>query len=317
MRAVFMGTPRFAVPIMQALAEADSIELVGVFTQPDSVSKRGRKTVPSAVKAAALELGVPVHAPESMRDPEACELLESLEPDVVVVASYGQILNRRVLDVPRLGCINVHASLLPRWRGAAPIGRAILAGDEVAGISIMRMEEGLDTGDYCMQREAKIGDMNVDELTRTLSELGRDCIVEALLAIERGDAEWVRQNDLQTTYAEKFSKAEMMLAPAMTAAQNVLRVRASNHHAPARAVVCGRSMTVEDARMFDLRPEGIELEAGKVVRHCKKLLLGCDGAYCMELLRVKPDGKKEMAAADFCAGVHEMLKNGTATWEAL
>lgn len=332
MKTVFMGTPQFAVPIMQALAQSDKIELAAVFTQPDSVSKRGKKVVPSAVKVAACELGVPVHTPETLRAPEAGALVESLQPDVIVVASYGKILTQRVLDAPRLGCINVHASLLPRWRGAAPIERAILAGDELTGISIMRMDEGLDTGDYCMQRVVQIGSMGTEELTRALSELGRDSIVAALLAIERGDAKWIEQDNSKSTYAEKVDKAEMMLTPELDALDNVLRVRASTDHAPARAVVCGRPMAIADARVFDALAAGVELDGagagvgasvgaspapGMAARVRKRLLLGCQDGTCMEVLQVKPDGKKLMAASDFCAGVHDILKSGEATWEAL
>ncbi len=317
-----MGTPQFSVPILQALEQCEDIELVGVFTQPDSVSKRGHKTVPSPIKYAATELGLNVYTPHTLKDQEAHGTIKELNPDAIVVVSYGNLLTQDVLDIPHYGCINVHASLLPRWRGAAPIERAILAGDELTGISIMRMEVGLDTGSYCMQKVVKIEDKDCLELTYALSKVASESIVDVLFAIEKGEVTWIEQDDSKSTYAQKIEKAEMMLSPQMSAYDNVLRVRASTEHAPARVVVCKRPMAVVSAKVFDPLVEdidisGINLGEGKAARVNKRLLLGCKNNTYIEILWVKPDGKKQMSASDFCAGVHEQLKSANATWEAL
>ncbi len=322
MRVIFMGTPQFSVPIMQALAQANDVELVGVFTQPDSVSKRGHKTSPSPIKFAAAELGLCVHTPHTLKDEDVLNTIKELNPDAIVVASYGNILTQDVLDIPRYGCINVHASLLPRWRGAAPIERAILAGDELTGISIMRMESGLDTGSYCLQKVVQIEDKDSSELTNSLSRVASECIVEVLFAIQKGEVTWIEQDDSKSTYAKKIDKAEMMLSPKMCAYDNVLRVRASTEHAPARGIVCNRAMAITSARIFDPLVEDIDISGanlgeGCVARVSKRLLLGCTNNTYIEILTLKPDGKKQMQASDFCAGVHELLKSGNATWEAL
>lgn len=315
-----MGTPDIAVPTLRALAGSDEVELVAAFTRPDSVSKRGNDSVPNSVKVAAEELGIPVHCPSTLRDPGAGDLVESLEPDVIVVASYGGILTQRILDIPEYGCINLHASLLPRWRGAAPIERAILSGDELTGISIMRMDEGVDTGSYCMQRVVQIGDMTTAELSRTLAQIGAEAMTEALSAIRRGTAVWIDQDDSRCTYAEKIGKDEMMLSPDLSAKDNVTRVRASTDHAPARAVVCGKPCTVVEAKVFDPLVEGFEtgtVAPGEVRRMRKRMLLGCADGHTVRVTSIKPDGRREMTAADFCSGVHEMIRNREATWSAI
>ncbi|MGI6221744.1 MAG: methionyl-tRNA formyltransferase [Coriobacteriales bacterium] len=316
MRIVFMGTPEFAVPSLRALAGADGIEVVAAYSQPDSVSRRGKKPQPSAVRVAAEELGIEVRTPETLRDSEVVDELASFAPDVIVVASYGKILPREVLDVPPLGCINVHASLLPRWRGAAPIERAILAEDAEAGVSIMNMEEGLDTGAFCLQASIPVGELRAPELTAGLAELGATTLLEALPAIAAGEAVWTEQDEAGVTYAEKVSKAEMLLSPELGARDNVLRVRASSDHAPAKATVCGRGLTVLEARVCDAGEcpaEAVSLESGAVAFVAKRLFLGAaDGP--VEVLAVKPDGKREMDARSFAAGINAQLKSGDASW---
>lgn len=320
MKAVFMGTPDFAVPTLEALADSDDIDLVAAVTQPDSVSKRGNGSVPTPVRVAAEERGIPVQCFETLRTSEAGDALEALEPDVIVVASYGNILTQRILEIPQYGCINVHASLLPRWRGAAPIERAILSGDELTGVSIMKMDEGLDTGSYCMQRVVQIGDMDSGELASTLAHLGAEVVVEAISAMRKGKAVWIDQDDSKSTYAAKIEKSEMMLSPGETASGNVVKVRASTDHAPARAVVCGKPSTLVKARVFDPLVEGFgagDIGAGEVRRVRKRMLMGCADGTVMQVLSIKPDGRKEMTAADFCSGVHEMLRNGEGSWDSI
>lgn len=316
MRIVYMGTPEFSVPCLQVLAGNPDLEVVAVLTRPDSVSKRGKKPVPSPVRVAAEELGIPVLTPPTLKDPEVTDQIAALAPDAIVTASYGNIVPRDILAIPRLGCFNVHASLLPRWRGAAPIERAILSGDEVTGVSIMRMGEGLDTGDWCLQEPLAVGSMDRNELSGALARLGARMMSDALGSIGRGEATWNVQDDARATYAAKIAKGEILLSPELAPVQNVVRVRASSMHAPARAVVCGRPLTVLRAQVPTELGPGVSIPApGEVVAFGKRLLLGAEGGM-FELLQLKPDGKKEMDAASFLAGVHAHLKSGEAAWEA-
>lgn len=316
MKVVYMGTPRFSIPCLKALAAEPGFDVVGVFTQPDSVKRRGKKTSPSPVREAAEELGLPVFMPEGL-GAEAVELLAGLAPDVVAVASYGNILPVEVLRIPRLGCYNVHASLLPRWRGAAPIERAILSGDAVTGVSIMRMDEGLDTGDWCLQAPIAVGDMDRDELNASLADLGASLMIEAISLIEAGTAAWNVQDNTRATYAAKIEKGELHLSPGVAPVENVARVRASSSHASARAVICGRPLAVTRAIIpSELGPRAAIPAPGQAVASGKRLLLGAEGGM-FEILAVKPDGKKEMDAPSFLAGVHASLKSGEASWEAV
>lgn len=314
MRVVFMGTPAFAATILEELVQ--QYEVVAVYTRPDAVRGRGKRLEPSPVKAAAERLGLPVFTPRTLRDEIAQRELAALRPDVICVAAYGAILPKAVLDLPRFGCLNVHASLLPRWRGAAPIERAVLAGDEEAGVCIMRMEEGLDTGAYCVCRTTTIGGKTADELTDELADLGSHALLTALVHVERGAAEWTEQDESQVTYASKIEKGELDLSPSETASVLERRVRASSAGHPSRAVVAGRGLTVLRASVLVDAP-GIELAAGIApgeVRFAgKRLFLGAaDGA--LEALSVKPDGRAAMDAKAFAAGV-QGIKDGGLTWE--
>jgi len=314
MRVVYMGTPRFSIPCLKALAAEPGLEVVGVFTQPDSVKRRGKKTSPSPVRAAAEELGLPVFMPEGLHGEETIALLTELAPDIVAVASYGNILPAEVLAVPRFGCYNVHASLLPRWRGAAPIERAILSGDGVTGVSIMRMEEGLDTGAWCMQEPVAVGDMDRDELSAVLADIGAKLMIEAIASIVAGTATWNAQDNTRATYAAKIEKGELHLSPESAPVENVARVRASSAHAPARAVICDRPLAVTRACIPAQLGPGAAIPApGQAVAAGKRLLLGAEGGM-FEVLSVKPDGKKEMDTQSFLAGVHASLKSGDASW---
>ena len=213
MRIVFMGTPAFAATILREVANQH--EVVGVFTQPDKVRGRGKKLMPTPVKLTAEQLGLPVFTPTTLKDVESQALLAGLSPDVACVAAYGMILPQEVLDIPVHGCVNVHASLLPRWRGAAPIERAILEGDESVGVCIMRMEKGLDTGDWCVRREIPAGDMDAAQLSDELAELGAAALLVALQQIEQGSVAWTSQDESAATYANKIEKGELDIDPSL------------------------------------------------------------------------------------------------------
>lgn len=302
MRVVFMGTPDFAVPSLEALAEACDVALV--LTRPDAVRGRGRRLEPSPVKARALELGLPVL--EAARiTPEVADALRAAAADVFCVAAYGCILPDEVLTMAPAGCVNVHASLLPRWRGAAPIQRAILAGDAETGVSLMRIGHGVDTGAYCAQARVAVAEKDTEELTAELARAGAELLVETLPSVVGGTAVWVEQDEALVTHAAKISKAELLLDPADGARVNALRVRASGDTAPARCVVAGRGVRVCAARTGEK-----DVAAGTVVAAHGRVWLGCaDGA--LEVLRVKPDGKREMEAGAWAAG----LRGDGLTWE--
>lgn len=305
MRVVFMGTPAFAVPSLVALAREHEVALV--VTRPDAVRSRGKRLEPSPVKEAALELGLPVLETARMT-PEALEALRDAAADIFCVAAYGCILPDAVLTMAPLGCVNVHASLLPRWRGAAPIQRAILAGDEVAGVSIMRIGHGVDTGAYCAQASTPVGEKGADELTRDLAELGGALLARTLPAIAAGSAVWTEQDEALVTHAAKIAKAELWLDPEADAPANARRVRASSDAAPARCQVADRALRAVRARAVE-SGEGAPLPAqGTYAVAGKRVLLGC-ATGALELIEVKPDGKRQMEAAAWAAGLRD--KQGT------
>ena len=296
MRVVFMGTPDFAVPSLEALAAHHDV--VRVLTRPDAVRSRGKALEPSAVKARALELGLDVHECTRITD-EEISLLEELHPDITVVAAFGAIVPDDVLGIAPLGCINVHASLLPRWRGAAPIQRAILAGDAEVGVSIMEVVHDLDAGAYCLQASTAIGMKSAGELTDELAHLGADALIEALEQIEAGTAVWSRQDEGLVTYAHKIDKVEMLLDPDATALYNCARVQASSDAAPARCIVEKRGV-----RILRAKHSAESLAAGEVAVHSGRVFLGC-AVESIEVLEVKPDGKRAMEASAWAAGLRD------------
>lgn len=315
MRVVFMGTPGFSATILENLASQH--EVVGVFTRPDAVRGRGKQLVPSPVKKVAEKLGLPVFTPKTLRDPLVHEKIAGLAPDVICVAAYGAILPVEVLTIPRYGCLNVHASLLPKWRGAAPIERAILAGDENVGVCIMRMEEGLDTGDFCVCRTTDVGRKTAVELTAELAELGSRALLTTLTLLENGTIEWTKQDDFFATYAEKIRKHEFFLSPRDRSREAVLKVQASSPAHPARCIIASRTCAVTRAERVTSRllREKLNLAPGRVVLHQKSLYMGF-ADQPIEVLQVRPDGKRTMAGADFAAGIQN-VKSGLITWEAL
>ena len=245
MRVVFMGTPSFAVPSLEALIRAHDVSLV--VTRPDAVRGRGKRLEPSPVKEAAVAAGIEVLETKRVT-PEVIERIAGLRPDVICVAAYGAILPDELLEVAPFGCINVHASLLPRWRGAAPIQRAILAGDKRAGISIMQIVHDLDAGPYCRTESVAIEDKNCSELTAELAAAGAADLINALVTMEKGTVVWREQDERFVTYAAKVKKQDLVLTPEIGARDLALRVQASTDAAPARATVCGRGMRGRCAR---------------------------------------------------------------------
>lgn len=296
MRVVFMGTPAFAVPSLRALAGRHDV--VAAYTRPDAVSGRGASARPSPVKLAAIELGIPLRQPRTLRDTGEISQLADVGPDVVCVAAYGLILPPEVLAIPPHGVLNVHASLLPRWRGAAPIQRAILAGDKVTGVSIMLMEEGLDTGPYSEVVRFDIGNATADETTQALAELGADALLRTIDRLTDRSIAWTPQDEALVTYAPKITKSDVELTPELTAAEAIRRVRASSSQSAVRIRVGDATMTLVGATRW---PSG-DLPAGSVTTDARGLVLGMAGGEAMLVERLKPDGKREMKASDWIRG---------------
>lgn len=306
MNVVFMGTPEFAVPSLRALAAAHDVR--AVYTRPDAVSRRGSALVPPPVKVVAEKLGLPVVQPSTLRDPVEVRSLRALAPDVICVAAYGMILPADVLAIPRLGCINVHASLLPRHRGAAPIHRAILEGDEVVGVSIMRMEEGLDTGPYALQRSIPADDGTVAQLTDILAEEGAQALLEVLAQLERGHVSWVLQDEVCATRSAKIAREDVALYPGLTTRDARRRVRASTRQAASRLMVGDAILTVVSASIAD-----VAVEPGKVLAGRASLIIGfSDGA--LRLDRVRPAGRSDMSGGDWVCGAR---LPAVCTWQAV
>ena len=305
MNIIFMGTPTFALPVLRSLAEEHTV--CAVFTKRDAPSHRGKTPLPSLVKALALKLGIPTYTPRSfykykedntlelderglrVLDEEILSTIRSYEPDLIVVAAYGIILPQEVLDIPRHGSIGIHGSLLPRWRGAAPIQRALMAGDERVGISIMQMERGLDTGPYGLQDSTSAAGKSYQQLIVELGEMGARLLMANLDAIESGDIEWIQQDESLVTYAEKVMKGSVDLDAELTVAENLGRVLASTHHARCRSEFHGRHVMIIEARPT-------------TTLSSKGLFFACsDGS--IEITKLKPDGKREMTGSAFLAGL--------------
>ncbi len=295
MRVVFMGSPGFAVPSLQALIESHRV--VAVFTAPDRVRSRGKKVTPTPVKQLALEAGIPVHQPHTLRDEEALQLLSEYAPDVICVAAYGHILPPEVLALPPHGCINVHASLLPSYRGAAPVHRAILVGDEVTGVTIMQMEAGVDTGPTAAIRSIPIDGLSVTELTAALATLGAEALVETLAEIEAGTALWIPQDDSRATYAAKITDDDLRLTPDIRVEHASRMVRASSASARAKMRICDRTLDVLRASVSET-PVG----PGELVTTPDGLVVGfADGGLLLEF--VCSAGKAPVCGKAFACGL--------------
>ncbi|MCQ4314390.1 methionyl-tRNA formyltransferase [Pseudomonas stutzeri] len=251
MRIVFAGTPEFAAQHLQALLDADQ-QVVAVYTQPDRPAGRGQKLMPSPVKQLALQHDIPVYQPQTLRDPVAQTELAGLQADLMVVVAYGLILPQIVLDLPRLGCINSHASLLPRWRGAAPIQRAVEAGDAESGVTVMQMEAGLDTGPMLLKVTTPITrDDTGGTLHDRLAELGSRAVVEAVAALEAGTLQGEVQDDSLATYAHKLNKDEARIDWRRPAVELERLIRAFHPWPICHSSLDGAAVKIHGARLVE------------------------------------------------------------------
>jgi methionyl-tRNA formyltransferase len=304
-RIVFMGTPSFAVPTLEALVAQESYELVCVVTQPDRPAGRGRRLAASAVKETALTRGLPIWQPPTLRDPQAVEKLRALSPTVVVIAAFGQILRPDVLAIPPRGCLNVHASLLPRWRGAAPIPAAILAGDEETGATIMLLDEGMDTGPILAQVSLPIRpDDTTGSLTERLAVLGADLLITTLPRWLAGEVRPRPQDHSQATTCRPLRKEEGLLNWSFPAVELERRVRAYNPWPGAYTTWRGQRLKVLRAESLadwhgpQSPGQVLALPAGTAV---------VTGEGALLLREVQLTGRRAMVIADFLRGQREFV----------
>jgi methionyl-tRNA formyltransferase len=295
MKIIFAGTPEFAVPTLRMLLDSEH-EVCAVYTQPDRPAGRGRKLHPSPVKELALKAGIPVLQPDTLKTDEELQQIASFNADLFVVVAYGMILTQAVLDVPRLGCINVHGSLLPRWRGAAPIQRAIMAGDEKTGVTIMQMVRKLDAGDMLHKEECVIGpDDTASDLHDKLAQLGAIGLAKVLEQIKAGTVHAEKQDESLVTYAEKLEKSEAVLDWTQPAEQLARKVRGLNAWPVAQTLYRGEVLRIWRAEAINIDTDA---EPGSV-RCVNKTMDVATGKGMLRLHEVQLPGGKRMSIQAF------------------
>lgn len=305
MRILFMGTPAFAAPAIDALLEAGH-EIVAVFSQPDKPKGRGYAMTPPPVKVKALEHGIPVYQPTSMKDGEALKIFRELQPDVGVVIAYGKILPQEILDAPRFGCINVHASLLPKYRGAAPIQWSVIDGEPKTGVTAMQMDAGLDTGDMLMKSETEIlPDETAGELHDRLSAMGAELIVKTLDALAKGELQPEKQDESNTCYAKMLTKELCAVDWSRSAQEIHNRIRGLSPWPVATALLEGKKLKLHRSAVSSMdNPEAV---CGEIIS-LAPLTVQC-GQGAIELLEIQAEGKKRMSSEEYLRG--HKIETGT------
>jgi len=297
-RVVFLGTPEFAVPSLDSLVARHDV--IAAFTQPDRPKGRGNQLAESPVKTAARRLGIPIHQPERVRRPESVKLLQEMAADLLVVVGYGQIIPQNIIDLPRHGILNVHASLLPKYRGAAPIQWAIANGESETGVTIMQIDAGLDTGDMLAKARTKIGgEETAPELSARLAPMGAELLGKTILQIDAGTVQREKQNPAEATLAPILKKEDGLIDWQLPAARIDSRLRGFTPWPGAYTTFRGQQLSITRARpaasIADLPPGRLRAEK----RH---LFVSCGENTSLELLELQPAGKKRMAAEAFLNG---------------
>ena len=302
MRLAFMGTAELAVPCLEAVANMPGHEVVAVITQPDRPKGRDLKPVPPPIKVAGERLGIPVRQPLKIREPAATDSLRAAQPDLVIVVAYGQILPKAVLEIPRLGCVNVHTSLLPRWRGAAPIAYAILHGDRETGVTTMYMDERMDTGDIILQRSKAIGDDDTSAtLHDRLAKVGAELLGETVGLIAEGKAPRSRQDEARATYAKKIVKEDGRIDWARSAVEIERQIRAYNPWPSAYTQLSGLILKIWRAQV-------VENAGGKPGEILTEFVVAT-GQSGLRILELQPANGKRMPVDAFLRG--HPVKAGT------
>ncbi len=304
MRIIFMGTPEFSVPCLQALINSDD-EVVGVFTQPDKPKGRGYELTPPPVKVCAVENVIPVFQPASMRDGVALEIINSLNADLIIVVAFGKILPKEILESVKYGCINIHASLLPKLRGAAPIQWSIINGEKETGVTSMQMDVGLDTGDMLLKKSIKITEnMNAGELHDELSTMGADVLLETISELKKGNLRPEKQDDSLSNYASMLSK-ELCPIDFNKSAQEVHnQIRGLSPWPIATTKISGKNFKIHSSQLLTEKFNG---KVGEIVDNNNRLVCMCGDGNVIEILEIQAEGKRKTDTASFLRG-HKIEK---------
>lgn len=299
MKVLFMGTPEFAVHTLKEIIQAGH-EVIGVVTQPDKVKGRGGKISFPEVKEAALEYNLPIYQPVKVREPEFIQKVRDLNPEVIVVAAFGQILPKELLDIPPYGCINVHASLLPKYRGAAPIQAAIIDGEKETGVTIMYMDVGLDTGDMILQEKIKISEEETGgSLHDKLATLGAKLLVKALAKLEDGTAIRTPQDNDQATYVKMLDKEMGNIDFSMPAEQIERLIRGLNPWPSAYTKINGKTLKLWKAKIVECQSDA---KPGEIIEVDKDSFVVMTGKDALAILEVQLEGKKRLLSSEFLRG---------------
>lgn len=296
MNIVFMGTPDFAEESLRALVSA-GYNVSAVFTKPDMPVGRKHILTPPEVKVAALELGLPVFQPTTLKDDEVYETLKSLNPDLIVVVAYGKLLPKRVLDLPKYGCINVHASLLPKFRGASPIQWSIVCGENETGVSTMLLDEGMDTGDILLTSKTSIGKEEIaEELWDRLKEMGGKLLIDTVKGLQDGSITPIKQNHEEASYAPIIKKTDGLIDWSDSAWKINCKIRGLHNWPVAYTKVDGKMLKIFSAQIIDKNDE-----SGKVIVNDKELIVAC-GSQALKITELQLEGSKRMKTEDFLRG---------------
>ena len=298
MDIVFMGTPEFAVPCLERLI-SDGHNVKGVFTQPDKPKGRGHKMQFPPVKECAVQNNIPVFQPLKMRNGEAMAILEELKPELIIVVAYGKILPEEILSFPKYGCVNMHASLLPKYRGAAPIQWCVLNGEKESGVTAMQMNAGLDTGDMLYSESVKIGENDTaGELHDKLSAIGADVMAKTIEMIIKGELKPVKQDDSLSNYAPMLSKDLCPINWNDSASEVHNKVRGLSPWPVATAVLNGKTIKIHRTELCG----AVKGDCGEVVKSDKELIVACGDSNGVRIVTLQAEGKKAMPASDFLRG---------------
>lgn len=298
MNIIFMGTPDFSVPCLQRLID-DGHNVLAVFTQPDKPKGRGNHLAAPPVKELALQHNIPVYQPQKLRNSDALAVLTSYNPELIIVVAYGQILPESIINLPKYGCVNIHASLLPRYRGAAPIQWCVLNGEEKSGVTSMQMDAGLDTGDMLLTAETEIGENDTaEDLHDKLSVLGAEVMSKTIRLIEEDKLEPKKQDDSLSNYAQMLSKELCPIDWSLSAKDVHNKVRGLYSWPCATAVIDGKTVKIHKTALYG-KCNG---SAGEVIQSDKHLVVACGDSNAVEIITLQAQGKKAMNAADYLRG---------------
>lgn len=306
MRIIFMGTPDFSVPCLEALINSDN-EVVGVFTQPDKPKGRGYELTPPPVKVCALNNNLPVFQPASMRNGEALEIIKLLNADLIIVVAFGKILPKEILESVKYGCINIHASLLPKLRGAAPIQWSILNGEKETGVTSMQMDVGLDTGDMLIKKAVAIDEnITAEELFDKLSAMGAEVLIETIEALKNNELKPEKQDNTLSNYAPIITKELCPIDFTKSAQEVHNKVRGLYSWPIATTVINGKKFKIHKSKIL---AENFVGNPGEIVDNNNRLVIMCGDGICVEILEIQAEGKKKMDTQSFLRG--QRIDKGT------